>query len=203
LTAIKEGDQKANAFMNEILAPGAPKEIDNIVRAFRTFRMLALKNNLKKNASRILVEKISENYMDEAIRLATEVFTEEQGIPAELIPMKDDLTPIWWCARVGEDIVGVVAAWQENDKWHWGRFAVDKGLRGMGIGHKMAIYSLKEIFSGHTEELYVDARDVTINLLLKFDCNIIGETQEFYGDTITPIVLNKEQFDKYLKAEAN
>ncbi len=199
LTTISDGDYKANAFIKEILDLGNSEDIDNIVRAFRVFRILALKNNLRKNDSRILIEKISENYMNDAIKLATEVFTNEQSIPAESISIDGNLKPIWWCARVGEDIIGVVAAWKEKDKWKWGRFAVDKRLRGFGIGQKLAIYSLKEIFSQYTDELYIEAREVTVNMLIKFGCKVIGETEDFYGDTITPILLKKEMFDEHLK----
>ena len=143
IEAINDGDYKANKFINEILSLGDSDDTENIVRAFRVFRILALKNNLKKNDSRILIERISENYMEDAIKLATEVFTNEQSITAELVPVNEALKPIWWCARVGEDIIGVTAAWKEKDKWHWGRFAVDKRFRGIGIGQKIAIFSLK------------------------------------------------------------
>ena len=44
--------------------------------------------------------------MDDSIRVATQVFTYEQNIPEKLIPVNKDLSPIWWCARVGEDIIG-------------------------------------------------------------------------------------------------
>lgn len=203
LATINDGDYKANTFMNEILDLGDSEDIDNIVRAFRIFRILALKNNLRKNDSRILIEKISENYMDDAIKLATEVFAHEQGIPAESIVIDADLKPIWWCARVGEDIIGVVATWKEKDKWKWGRFAIDKRLRGLGIGQRMAIYSLKEIFRQYTDELYIEAREVTVNMLIKFGCKIIGETEDFYGEPITPILLNKELFDEHLKSYIN
>ncbi len=199
LTTISYGDYKANAFIKEILDLGNSEDIDNIVRAFRVFRILALKNNLRKNDSRILIEKVSENYMNDAIKLATEVFTYEQSIPAESISIDVKLKPIWWCARVGEDIIGVAAAWKEKDKWKWGRFAVDKRLRGFGIGQKIAIYSIKEIFSQYTGELYIDARDVTVDMLIKFGCKFIGETEDFYGDTITPILLKKELFEEHLK----
>ena len=194
LSAIREGDQKANTFFHEILDLGDPEHINNIVRTLREFHILALKNNLKKNDARIRIEPIYENYMEDAIRLATEVFTDEQGIPADLIPVNDKLNPIWWCARVGEDIIGAAAAWKENDKWHWGRFAVDKGLRGIGIGQKLALYSLNEIFNRYTDELYIEARDVTVTMLKKFGCKVIGEAEEFYDDIVTPILLNKSSF---------
>ena len=99
-----------------------------------------------------------------------------------------------WCARVGEDIIGVAAAWKEKDKCHWGRFAVDKRLRGIGIGQKIAIFSLKEIFSFNDEEIYIEARDVTVNMLMKFGCKVIGESEDFYNEPVTPIILNKSNF---------
>lgn len=201
--AISEGDDKANTFMKQILEQGNGNDLDSIARAFRTFRMLALKYNLKNNDARILIEKITENYMDQAIHLATEVFNKEQGIPAESVPLNSDLKPIWWCARVGEDLIGVVAAWQEKNQWHWGRFAVDKELRGMGIGQKLAIFALKEIFSECTDKLFIDARDVTVNMLMKFGCTIIGETEDFYGEAITPILLSKEGFNEYMNESCN
>ena len=63
---------------------------------------------------------------------------------------------------------------------------------------KMAIHSLKEIFTLYTDELYIEAREVTVNMLLKFGCKVIGETEDFYGEPITPILLNKEMFDNHL-----
>lgn len=194
MTAINDGDYRANKFINEILNLGDSDDTESIVKAFRVFRILALKNNLKKNDSRIVVKKISENYMEDAIKLATEVFTNEQNIPEELVPVNEGLKPIWWGARVGEDIIGVVAAWKENDKWHWGRFAVDKRLRGIGIGQKIAIVSLKEIFSFDDEEIYIEAREVTVNMLMKFGCKVIGEAEDFYGEPVTPITLSKSSF---------
>ncbi|AKN33405.1 MarR family transcriptional regulator [Clostridium carboxidivorans P7] len=194
MEAINDGDCKANKFISEILNLGDNEDTENMVKAFRTFRILALKSNLKKNDSRILIERISENYMEEAIKLATDIFSDEQSIPAELIPVKDDLKPIWWCARVGEDIIGVAAAWKEKDKWHWGRFAVDKRLRGIGIGQKIAVFSLKETFNSYTEEVYIEARDITVNILKKFGCEVIGEAEDFYGEPVTPITLSKSNF---------
>ena len=73
----------------------------------KAFGISTLKNDLKENDSRILIERISENYMEEVIKLATEVFTNEKRIPAELIPVNNDLKPIWWCARVGKNIIGI------------------------------------------------------------------------------------------------
>ena len=33
-------------------------------------------------------------------------------------------------------------------------------------------------------------------MLIKFGCKVIGYTEDFYGDTITPILLKKEFFNE-------
>lgn len=201
IEAIIEGDYKANKFINEILLLGNSDNTDNILRSFKEFRILALKNNLMKNDSRITIERISKNYIEDGNKLAIEVFTNEQSIPSELVPINEDSKPIWWCARVGEDVIGVTAAWKEKSKWHWGRFAVDKRLRGIGIGQKIAIFSLKEIFDLGAEEIYIEARDVTVNMLRKFGCKVTGEAEDFYGEPVTPITINKCNFIESCKKD--
>lgn len=201
IEAIIEGDYKANKFINEILLLGNSDNTDNILRSFKEFRILALKNNLMKNDSRITIERISKNYIEDGNKLAIEVFTNEQSIPSELVPINEDSKPIWWCARVGEDVIGVTAAWKEKNKWHWGRFAVDKRLRGIGIGQKIAIFSLKEIFDLGAEEIYIEARDVTVNMLRKFGCKVTGEAEDFYGEPVTPITINKCNFIESCKKD--
>ncbi len=122
------------------------------------------------------------------------MFTDEQNIPSELVPVNEDLKPIWWCARVGEDIIGVTAAWSEKNKWHWGRFAVDKRVRGVGIGNKIAMFSLHEIFNIGADEIFIEARDITLRMLEKLGCEVVGEAENFYGDSVTPIIVKKYSF---------
>lgn len=191
MEAIIDGDFNANKFISDILLLGDENEINNTLKAFNEFRILALKNNIMKNTSRITIGRVSSNYMEKAIELATEVFTYEQNIPSELVPVNKELNPMWWCARVGEDIIGVTAAWKEKDKWHWGRFAVDKRLRGIGIGNKIAMFSLKELFNIGAEEIFIEARDVTLKMLGKLRCEVVGEAKDFYGDLVTPIIVKK------------
>lgn len=62
---------------------------------------------LIKTDSKIILENASPNYMKDIIKLATDVFTNEQNIPKNLIPLNENLQPIWWCARMGEDIIGI------------------------------------------------------------------------------------------------
>lgn len=191
MEAIIDGDIKANEYINNILLLGNDDEANNIMKAFKEFRILALKSNLMKNDSRVTLERVEVNYMEDAIKLATKVFTDEQNIPSELVPVNEDLKPIWWCARVGEDIVGVTAAWSEKNKWHWGRFAVDKRVRGIGIGNKIAMFSLQEIFNIGADEIFIEARDITLRMLEKLGCEVIGEAENFYGEPVTPIIIQK------------
>jgi len=191
---IIHGDGEANKFIGEIFKLGQGDISGRLTKSLREFRILSLKNNLIKNKSRIKIEKVPLNYMEDAVKLAIEVFTYEQNIPKELIPINEGLNPIWWCARVGEDIIGVSAAWMEKNKWHWGRFAVDKGLRGIGIGKEIAIYSLNEIFNIGAEEIYLEARDVTLKILEPFGCEVIGEAMDFFGEPVTPAMFKKCSF---------
>lgn len=146
--------------------------------------------------SNIIMEKVSPNHMEDVIRLATDVFTNEQNIPANLVPLNEELQPIWWCARIDEVIIGISASWRENHEWHWGRYAVDKRLRGKGIGKKLAMFSLNEIFNLGAEEIYSEARDITVKMLRKLGSEIIGESVNFYGDSVTPIKIKKCDFIK-------
>jgi len=201
METIIEGDYKANKYINEILTLGKENNIDNITKSFREFRILALKNNLIKSCSRIVLEKVSSNYMEDAINLAIDVFTNEQNIPESLVPIEEPLKPTWWCARVGEDIIGVVASWEEEGKFHFGRYAIDKRLRGIGIGKKLAIFSLKEIFNLGVEEIFSEGRDITVNMLKNFGCHITGEAMDFYGEPVTPITINRDDFMDACKKE--
>ena len=58
------------------------------------------------------------------MELITSVFNGEQGIPKELIPIPDELTPHWWCAEESGEITGCIALYREHNEWHLGRFAV-------------------------------------------------------------------------------
>jgi len=194
MEAIINGDCESNKFINQILDLGHENVNDSIAKSFREFRILALKSNLIKDNSRIKIEKVSPNYMDDSIRVATKVFTYEQNIPEKLIRVNEDLSPIWWCARVGEDIIGVIAGWIENNQWHLGRFAVDRSLRSLGIGKKMVVFSLNEIFNLDVEIVYIEARDITVRMLEQFSCEVVGETIDFYGEPVTPITIKKYDF---------
>ncbi|HHV97957.1 MAG TPA: GNAT family N-acetyltransferase [Clostridiaceae bacterium] len=142
----------------------------------------------------LILERLSKNCMEKALNLLEEVFAYEQNIPVELHNLEEELKPIWWCAKIGSEIVGVVASWIDNDEWHWGRFAVKKTLRGQGIGKKLAIFSLNDIFNLGAEKIYIEARDVTVGILKKLGGKVVGEPMIFYGEPVTPMTLERHEF---------
>lgn len=142
----------------------------------------------------IIIERLPQNDLKYAIELLTEIFTDEQNIPASLHNINEDLKPIWWCARFNTEIVGVVASWVENNEWHWGRFATKQSHRGLGIGKKLAVFSLSEIFNNGAEKIHVEARDTTIRILEKLGGKVVGESENFYGESVTPMTITKFDF---------
>lgn len=156
-----------------------------------------LKQNPAKLRNRIVIEELPGNYYVQAIKLATSVFTDEQNIPCALVPLKKELHPHWWCARIEEDILGVVASWMEEKEWHWGRFAIDRRLRGMGFGKMLAEYSLRATFGLSAEIINVEARDITVQILKKLGGRITGQPVNFYGGPVTPMVVTKTDFFKF------
>lgn len=135
--------------------------------------------------------------MEEILQLQIDVFEGEQRIPSELIPLPEEKSPLWWCALIGNTIVGAVAAWKEENQIHWGRFATRQNYRGLHIGTKLARYSLEDLFSQQIEEIYMDARDATVKIICNMGGEIIGKPIEFYDGTVTPIILIEKEFKKY------
>ncbi|AFL99317.1 acetyltransferase [Desulfitobacterium dehalogenans ATCC 51507] len=150
-----------------------------------------------------IIERLPRNYKEKALILLGEVFTDEQNIPVELHYINEDLKPIWWYAKIDSEIVGIVASWIEKEEWHWGRFAVNKRMRGLGIGKKLAMFSLNEVFNLGAEKISIEARDVTVGILEKFGGKVVGEPINFYKDSITPIVLKKDDFINSLSTNSN
>lgn len=142
----------------------------------------------------ISVRRAGDTDMTAVIDFATKVFNGEQNIPEALIPIAEEQEPMWWCAEAGGELVGISACWKVNDQWHWGRFAVNKNLRGKGIGSKIASCSLHEIFELGAGEIIMEARDITVKMLKNFGCRITGEPEDFFGEAVTPIVIRRCDF---------
>ncbi len=146
----------------------------------------------------LILRKAGLRDMEDVMQLQIDVFEGEQRIPSKLIPLPEDKSPRWWCALIGTTLVGAVAAWNENSQIHWGRFATRQNYRGLHIGTKLAQYSLEDLFSQQTEEIYMDARDATVKIICNMGGKIAGEPIVFYDGTITPIVLYEKEFKRYI-----
>ncbi|WP_339700918.1 GNAT family N-acetyltransferase [uncultured Roseivirga sp.] len=150
-----------------------------------------MEDQLKSNSFKI--EPLNQEFYDSAINFLEQVFHKEQSIPKELIPLKND-SEKWWCIISDGEVLGIVAAWKIKSEWHWGRLAIDKKLRGLGLGKKIAVKSLNDLFHMGIEEVYIDARDITVSLLLKIGGKITGKKTSFYGASITPMKIMKNDF---------
>lgn len=137
------------------------------------------------------IESVRKSELKEVYDFLETVFSKEQGIDKELIPLPFS-EQHWWSIKIDELIVATIAAWK--DGWHWGRLAVDKRKRGMGLGRRIAIHSLNELFNSGIDEIVIDARDITVTLLESLGGKITGETSTFSDHPITPMVVEKEKF---------
>lgn len=147
----------------------------------------------KLNSNSFEVEQLDQELYDSAILFLENVFYKEQNIPKELIPLESDHQK-WWCIRSNDEVVGIVAAWEIKSEWHWGRLAIHEKLRGLGMGKKIAVKSLDQLFQMGIEKVEIDARDITVEMILKIGGEITGEKTNFYGYPITPMMIQKKAF---------
>lgn len=192
--AIEAADRSAARYITDILEP-FNDEPSELAETLKVLRLLALRHNIIRQNKRIRIERVAAINYASVIELVSEVFCREQSIPAELVPVKSEQQPVWWCARVGEDIIAAVASWLDNGEWHWGRFAVDSRLRGLGIGKRVAISSLRDTFKLGADCIYLDARDITASMVKKLGGKAIGTATDFYGQAITPMILTRADFN--------
>ena len=132
--------------------------------------------------------------MEAILELQVSVFEGEQKIPSELICSPGDNFLQWWCALEETNIVGAVAAWHENGQVHWGRFAVDPKCRGHQIGTRLARFSLEDLFSRGFDEIYMEAREVTVKIICGMGGTVAGEPTKFYEGTITPVTVTRNNY---------
>lgn len=131
--------------------------------------------------------------MDAAYGFLETVFSKEQHIPKELIPLSFEQQH-WWCFRNQNAIIGTVAAWNDNGVWHWGRLAVSSNHRGLGLGKQLALTSFRDLFNDGIEEITIDARDITVKLLQSLGGKVTGVTDTFFGIPITPMKIKRQDF---------
>lgn len=194
-TALQHANQSADSAFAAFLDGLGGDQLDNIESGLRTLRLNAFKSNFQPNSFRVQVERLNPNYQHEVDTLIKHVFNGEQGIPEDLIPLDPHLPCVWWVARCGEYVIGAVACWEIDGEWHWGRYFIDANFRGYGIGKKLAVESLKDLFTNITDYIVSDARDATVAILNQLGAKVTGEAIDFYGSPVTPMRLDKQDFE--------
>lgn len=145
----------------------------------------------------LIFRKAQKTEMKDIIQLLIAVFHDEQQIPVDGIPLSVQNEPQYWVVEMNHSIIGTVAAWKENNQIHWGRYAIKKNYRGLHIGTRLAALSFADLFAQGIECIYMDARETTVKIVCEMGGKIAGETAPFFKGTVTPIILNKSEFEKY------
>jgi len=194
LKRLGQADDSANNELSQLLNLMTPEDTNNVIDGLRALRLSAFRKNATHNKARIQLEACTSVYRAEIDSLIRDTFSGEQNIPPQLIPLSADIQQQWWLARSGEYVLGAVAAWKQEGEWHWGRFVVDNRFRGLGIGKALARYSLSQILQ-ETNELYIEARDTTANIVKELGGEVLGNKFDFYGMPVTPMRLTQAQFN--------
>ena len=192
--ALSRAEESANSTVDNLLSDCNENGWIKVYEALRRLRLSALRNNLAANPKRLRIEPLRDAYFDAAVELIVQIFSGEQNIPSHLVPISKRKSPQWWCARVGEDIIGAAAAWKASGQWHWGRFAIDKNFRGLGIGKSLAIESITALFTGVTDQITIEARDATVGIIKKLGGKQTNPPFDFFGAPVTPMELEKKAF---------
>ncbi|MBQ8143401.1 MAG: GNAT family N-acetyltransferase [Butyricicoccus sp.] len=144
--------------------------------------------------SELTFRKAEERDMEAVMALNVATFTGEQGIPADMIALPPERCPVWWCAFLGDRLAGTVAGYYDGDDFHMGRFTVDPTLRGHRIGKQLVEYAFTDAFASGIERVDMECRDVTVKILLTMGAEISGEPFEFFGDSVTPMVMHRNAY---------
>lgn len=200
LQRLEEADDSANHELSQLLNLMNPEDTQNVIDGLRALRLSAFRKNATHNKARIQIEACTPVYRAEIDSLINDTFADEQSIPEDLIPLSADINQKWWLARSGEYVLGAVAAWEQEGEWHWGRFAVDNRFRGLGIGKALARYSLVQTLED-TNQVHIEARDTTVNIVKALGGEVIGDRFDFYGMPVTPMCLTLNQLEEATKAQ--
>ena len=139
--------------------------------------------------------------MAEIMTLVEQVFSDEQNIPRELIPLPAEQEPRWWYIRQEGRIAATVALYRDGEEWHMGRLAVAPGLRGGHIATQLLEVAIPAAFATGIDVIRTDCRDTTVHILQEFGGEIAGKTEVFFKGNITPVVLKRENLPlKYQSA---
>jgi len=194
LTALREAETSAHETLDSVLQGFDEEQWIKVSEALKLLRIAALRNNIKTIPQRVQVEPPREQYMEQTMLLLKKIFSREQDIPEHLVPVPDGYLPSFWIIRIGEEVIGVAAAWQDAGQWHWGRFAIDENFRGLRLGKKLARESIAAVFENVTDNIVIEARDITVGIIKKFGGIQTGPSIDFFGEPVTPMLITKENF---------
>jgi len=200
LERLKDADNSANTELSQLLSFLKTEEIQNVTDGLRTLRLSAFRKSAAQNKAKVQIEELKPVYSADIDTLIKDTFAGEQNIPQHLIPLSIEIPQKWWLARSGEYVLGAVACWEENGMWHWGRFVVDNRFRGLGIGKALSHYSLAQILQ-ETDQVQIDARDTTVNIVKDLGGEIIGGKIDFYGMPVTPMRITRSQLHNATRAK--
>ena len=142
------------------------------------------------------IQQATANDMPEIMALVSSVFSGEQAIPPELIPIPAEKSPRWWCIRQEGRIAATVALYRDGEEWHMGRLAVAPGLRGGHIATRLLDTAIPAVFAMGIDTIHTECRDATVHILKRFGGEITGQPQTFFNGSITPVTLRRENLPR-------
>ena len=148
---------------------------------------------------RFIIRRAAREELPRILGMASEVFTREQGIPADDIDAFLKKETIFWCAATADGkIAAGVASWNENEngQTRCGRFFVVPAERGHHLGTKLARFMFEDLFDMGVETIHMEARDTTVKIVQSMGGRVAGETFQFFGANETPLVLEKKDYIK-------
>lgn len=141
-----------------------------------------------------MVRRASDADMDAVLAFAAQIFADEQDIPKELNFIPADKQPQWWCMEQDGELVGTAAIYREDGQWHMGRITVARRLRGQHKGTFLLKRVLDDVFAQDVDNIFLEARDATVHILIGFGAEIAGEPFAFYCGNVTPMILTRTAF---------
>lgn len=142
----------------------------------------------------VVFEKARQEDLKRVEELHHQGFHVEQGIPEQSIGDFLVREPTIWVARCGGQVAGTIASWREDGVTHLGRLVTDPAFRRMGIGTGLIGTALAELFERGTEEVFSEARDISVKILCAMGGKTVGESRPFFVGSITPVLVRREDF---------
>ncbi len=133
--------------------------------------------------------------------LAGEIFSTEQGIPKELTPLAKERRPLWWVIEQDGNILGCVAAFEEDGRQHMGRFVILPEYRDRHLGSRLVRFAIDDLFSTGVTETFMEVRETTAHILKKLGAKETGDPFDLFGTPCLPMSLSRDDYCAAIAAE--